>query len=52
MDLRDYAACDASELRRLIGAAEVGAREVREAALRAIEAVEPRWCRSRNRPHI
>jgi amidase len=42
MDLHDYAACDATELRRLIRAAEVGATEVREAALRAIEAVEPR----------
>ena len=41
MDLHDYAACDATELRRLIGAGEVGAGEVRAAALRAIEAVEP-----------
>jgi amidase len=42
MDLHDYAACDATELHRLIGAGEVGAEEVREAALRAIDAVEPR----------
>jgi amidase len=42
MDLHDYAACDATELRRLIEAREVDAREVRMAALRAIEAVEPR----------
>src|SRR5215211_526571 len=42
MDLHDYAACDATELRRLMGAGEVSASEVREAALRAIEAVEPR----------
>ena len=41
MDLRDYAVCDATELRRLIGTGEVGPEEVREAALRAIEAVEP-----------
>jgi amidase len=42
MDLHEYAACDATELRRLIGAGEVSASEVREAALRAIEVVEPR----------
>src|SRR5215211_4704639 len=42
MDLDDYAGCDATDLRRLIGAGEVAAREVREAALRAIETVEPR----------
>src|SRR5918994_6251586 len=42
MDLDDYAACDATELRRLIGAGEVSASEVRAAALRAIGTVEPR----------
>ena len=42
MDLDDYGACDATELSRLIGAGEVSASEVRQAALRAIEAVEPR----------
>jgi amidase len=42
MDLHEYAACDATELRRLISAGEVSATEVRAAALRAIEAVEPR----------
>ena len=42
MDLDDYAACDATELRRLMQARQVDARDVREAALRAIEAVEPR----------
>ena len=42
MELRDYAACDATELRRLLAAGEVAAGELREAALRAIEAVEPR----------
>src|SRR4051812_24215707 len=41
MDLAEYAACDATELRRLLAASEVGAGEVREAALRAIGAVEP-----------
>lgn len=41
MDLAEYAACDATELRRLLGAGEVGAGEVRDAALRAIEAVDP-----------
>ena len=41
MELDDYAACDATELRRLIGAGEISAGEVREAALRAIEAVDP-----------
>ena len=41
MDLDEYGACDATELRRLIGAGEVSASEVRKAALRAIEAVEP-----------
>src|SRR3954447_26537214 len=42
MDLHDYADCDASKLRRLLGAGEVSAAEVRDAAVRAIEAVEPR----------
>jgi amidase len=42
VDLTDYSRCDATELRRLIAAGEVSASEVREAALRAIEAVEPR----------
>jgi amidase len=42
MDLHEYAACDATELRRLISAGELSATEVRAAALRAIEAVEPR----------
>jgi amidase len=42
MDLDDYAACDATELRRLLVAGEIGAAEVRGAALRAIEAVEAR----------
>src|SRR5215218_10365034 len=42
MDLHHYAACDATELRRLMEAREVDARDARVAALRAIEAVEPR----------
>jgi amidase len=42
MDLHEYAACDTTELRRLLAAGEIGAVEVREAALRAIDAVEPR----------
>src|SRR4051812_38397727 len=42
MDLAEYAGCDATQLRRLLGAGEVGADEVRDAALRAIDAVEPR----------
>jgi Asp-tRNA(Asn)/Glu-tRNA(Gln) amidotransferase A subunit family amidase len=42
MELRDYTACDATELRRVLAAGEVSVGEVREAALRAIEAVEPR----------
>ena len=42
MELRDYTACDATELRRVLAAGEVSASEVREAALRAIEAIEPR----------
>jgi amidase len=41
MELRDYAACDATELRRLLRAGEVTAAELRDAALRAIEAVDP-----------
>ena len=41
MELRDYAACDAAELRRLIDARQVAAGEVREVALRAIAAVGP-----------
>src|SRR4051812_33803262 len=42
MDLHDYADCDVSKLRRLLGAGEVSAAEVRDAAVRAIAAVEPR----------
>jgi amidase len=42
MELREYAARDATELRRLLAAGDVSAGELREAALRAIEAVEPR----------
>ena len=42
MNLADYTACDATELRRLLVAGEVRPDEVREAALRAIETVEPR----------
>src|SRR4051794_27129729 len=41
MDPADYAACDATELRRLLVAGDVGADEVRETALRAVEAVDP-----------
>ena len=41
MELADYAACDATELRRLMAARAVSADEVRDAALRAIEAVGP-----------
>src|SRR5256885_16867326 len=40
MDLADYAACDATELRRLLAAGAVGADEVSDAALRAIEAFD------------
>ena len=40
MELSEYAACDATELRRLLSAGEVAADEVRDAALRAIEAVD------------
>src|SRR5947199_10704961 len=42
MNLDEYTACDATELRRLIALREVEANEVRNVALRAIEAVEPR----------
>jgi len=42
VDLAQYTACDATELRTLIAARELDGEEVREAALRAIEAVEPR----------
>ncbi len=41
MDLADYTACDATELARLLTAGELDATEVRDAALRAIAAVEP-----------
>src|SRR4051812_29557678 len=41
MDLTEYAGCDATQLRRLLAAGEVAADEVRDAALRAIDAVEP-----------
>src|SRR3954464_3058843 len=42
METGEYAACDATELRRLLAAGKVSAGEVRDAALRAIETVEPR----------
>jgi amidase len=42
VDLRDYTECDATDLRRLLSARELAAEEVRDAALRAIEEVEPR----------
>jgi len=42
VELSEYGACDATELSRLMRAGEVGADEVREAALRAIEHVNPR----------
>jgi amidase len=42
VDLAEYAECDATELRRLLAAGEIDARELRAAALRAIESVEPR----------
>ena len=42
MDLADYTAADATELARLMAAGEVHRDEVRDAALRAIAAVEPR----------
>lgn len=41
MDLADYTSYDATELARLIAGGELDAAEVRDAALRAIEAVEP-----------
>jgi amidase len=42
VQLAEYSRCDATELRRLLAARELGAEEVRDAALRAIEAVQPR----------
>jgi len=42
VNVSEYAACDATELARLLASAEAGAGEVREAALRAIEQVNPR----------
>jgi amidase len=42
VELAEYTECDATELRRLLAAGEIDAQEVRAAALRAIEAVEPR----------
>src|SRR5438128_2869518 len=42
VDLADYSACDGIELRRLLEAREITPDELRDAALRAIEAVEPR----------
>jgi amidase len=42
VDLAEYSACDATELRRLLVARELAPRDVRDAALRAIAAVEPR----------
>ncbi|HEV2982515.1 MAG TPA: amidase [Solirubrobacteraceae bacterium] len=42
MQLAEYSRCDATELRRLLAAREVQAGEVRDAALRAIEWVQPR----------
>jgi len=42
VDLADYTRADATELRRLLAARELAAGEVREVAMRAIEAVEPR----------
>ncbi|HEX4564289.1 MAG TPA: amidase [Solirubrobacteraceae bacterium] len=41
MDLADYTACDASALRELIAGGVLHAGEVRDAALRAIAAVDP-----------
>jgi amidase len=41
LQLDEYAACDATELTRLMAAGEVAAGEVREAALRSIEEVNP-----------
>jgi len=42
VNVAEYAACDATELSRLLLAREIGAEEVREAALRAIEQVNPK----------
>jgi amidase len=42
VELAEYSACDATELRRLLAAREVGAADVRDAALRAIAAVDAR----------
>lgn len=42
MQLAEYSRCDATELRRLLAAGELHAGEVRDAALAAIEAVQPR----------
>ena len=42
MELREYTACDATELRRLLAAGAVSAAEVRDAAVRAVEAVNGR----------
>lgn len=41
MNVAEYAACDATELSRLLLAGEISPKEVREAALRAIEQVNP-----------
>src|SRR5918999_6269630 len=41
MELSDYVRCDATELKELLDGGEMSADEVRETALRAIEAVEP-----------
>ncbi len=41
MDVSDYAACDATALAGLIASRQVSATEVRQAALQAIEQVEP-----------
>ncbi len=42
MELSEYTACDATALRGLLAAGEVEAAEVLDAAVRAIEAVQPR----------
>jgi amidase len=42
VQLAEYSRLDATELRRLLAARELGTDEVRDAALRAIEAVQPR----------
>jgi amidase len=41
VNVAEYAACDATELARLLRSGEVSADELREAALRAIEQVDP-----------